>query len=598
MDIIIYISLTCFSMYYKMKILNELLLSYVLDMQSKCLLSMKGETKMKTNRISLQRISFYCVLIIGILICAYLMIAVKEPSMKFDNEAVYELEGDWKVEKNGAEQVVTLPADIEANAGDLVTFRKTIEAQEIYANTLMFYSSYQYVKVYIDDNLLLDYGNHDYSFFYIAPAPAWHSVRLPVNWSGKELRIEIIGEYDNVSVFLRNIYMGSKSALIFQVLENALLSLFINVPIMLIGFVLCIISFFFKDPVSIRKIRYVGFFALITSIWILLGSEITQVFSGKVLALNKISHILLEIIPIIIVYYLFSFPIFNKSRFMHLVYNLSIINFFFIEGLTWFGIINYMEAIVMIHVIIILEMVGISGVFVKEKINNKALSREYKNIFTALFMLGIFIITDIARFYIGITEGQFEKYTQIGLLCFIIIIGYMAISEEANEQENRIEKKMLERLVYIDVLTGLQNRTAFEKKMNFYRKNSTQNNLIILVADMNGLKEVNDNYGHEIGDQCIILIAKILLKYFQNKADCYRIGGDEFCVISENFVEGDFAGCAEEFANEVARLSHNLETTFSVASGYAMCGGADVDEAFCMADRNMYINKAKMKGED
>lgn len=556
---------------------------------------MKGETKMKTNRISLQRISLYCVLIIGILICAYLMIAVKEPYMKFDNEAVYELEGNWKAEKNGTEQVVALPAGIEANAGELVTFSKKLEANEIFANTLLFYSSYQYVKVYIDDTLLLDYGSYNYSPFYIAPAPAWHGVRLPVDWVGRELRIEIIGEYDNVSGFLRKIYMGSKSALVFQVLENSLLSLFINIPIMMIGFVLCVISFFFKDPISIRKIRYIGFFALITSLWILLGSEITQIFSGKVLALNKISHILLEIIPIVIVYYLFSFPIFNKSRFMHLIYNLSIINFFLIEVLTLFRIIDFMKAMVMIHVVIILEIIGISRVFIEEKINDEELSFEYKNIFTALLMLGIFIMTDIVRFYIGSTEGQFEKYTQIGLLCFVVISGYLAIHEEANEQENRIEKKMLERLVYIDVLTGLQNRTAFEKKMNFYRKNSTQENLIILVADMNGLKEVNDNYGHEIGDKCIILIAKILLKYFQNKADCYRIGGDEFCVISEDFVEDDFAGCAEQFANEVARLSHNLESTFSVASGYAMCGGIDVDEAFSMADRNMYINKSKMK---
>lgn len=280
---------------------------------------------------------------------------------------------------------------------------------------------------------------------------------------------------------------------------------------------------------------------------------------------------------------------------MHFIYNLSIINFFLIEVLTLSGIIHYMQAMVMIHVVIILEGIGITRVYILEKIDKNELSLEIKNVFTALLTLGIFVMIDIVRFYFGATEGQFEKYTQIGLLCFIVIIGYLSVHDEANEQENRIEKKMLERLVYIDVLTGLQNRTAFEKKMNFYRKKGTLDNLIILVADMNGLKEVNDNYGHEIGDKCIILIAKILLKYFDNKADCYRIGGDEFCVISEDFVECEFAGYAEQFADEVAKLSHNLDTTFSVASGYAMCGGVDVDEAFSTADRNMYINKAKMK---
>ena len=54
-----------------------------------------------------------------------------------------------------------------------------------------------------------------------------------------------------------------------------------------------------------------------------------------------------------------------------------------------------------------------------------------------------------------------------------------------------------------------------------------------MIVDLNGLKEINDTYGHKAGDVAIIRIAQLLDRHFGQPLHTYRIGGDEFCVLAE-----------------------------------------------------------------
>jgi diguanylate cyclase (GGDEF)-like protein len=65
---------------------------------------------------------------------------------------------------------------------------------------------------------------------------------------------------------------------------------------------------------------------------------------------------------------------------------------------------------------------------------------------------------------------------------------------------------------------------------------------VIVTFDLNNLKQCNDQYGHRVGDEYIINAAHIIEDNFERYGKCYRIGGDEFCVImpdaKENSIEG------------------------------------------------------------
>lgn len=100
--------------------------------------------------------------------------------------------------------------------------------------------------------------------------------------------------------------------------------------------------------------------------------------------------------------------------------------------------------------------------------------------------------------------------------------------------KNKITDKLFN-LAYTDSMTELANRNAYEEHLKKLRRdNANLQNITVVVVDINGLKQINDSFGHHTGDEAIKTIADILKDTIGKKADVYRIGGDEFVCISEN----------------------------------------------------------------
>lgn len=78
-----------------------------------------------------------------------------------------------------------------------------------------------------------------------------------------------------------------------------------------------------------------------------------------------------------------------------------------------------------------------------------------------------------------------------------------------------------------DSLTGLYNRSSYEE----LREQSKDRNIALLVVDIDFFKDVNDTYGHTIGDEVLIRVARVLSDSFRDADKVCRIGGDEFCII-------------------------------------------------------------------
>ncbi|WP_010166828.1 GGDEF domain-containing protein [Candidatus Epulonipiscium viviparus] len=110
---------------------------------------------------------------------------------------------------------------------------------------------------------------------------------------------------------------------------------------------------------------------------------------------------------------------------------------------------------------------------------------------------------------------------------------------------NFLEKEKLilefEKISFEDMLTGLRNRNSYERTIQQLQSN-LPNSLGIIFADINGLKETNDNLGHEYGDILIKWTAKYLSK--STTEPVYRIGGDEFVIFIPNKTEREFYAIA------------------------------------------------------
>ena len=118
---------------------------------------------------------------------------------------------------------------------------------------------------------------------------------------------------------------------------------------------------------------------------------------------------------------------------------------------------------------------------------------------------------------------------------------------------------------------------------------------IILIADLNYLKMINDRWGHGSGDAAIREAALLLKNEFGSDSRCYRIGGDEFCIISERMTEEDFAARFEKFLLEASERTIGEGYRLSVAAGYAVAGKGGINAVFRAADKNMYERKTEMK---
>jgi diguanylate cyclase (GGDEF)-like protein/putative nucleotidyltransferase with HDIG domain len=154
-----------------------------------------------------------------------------------------------------------------------------------------------------------------------------------------------------------------------------------------------------------------------------------------------------------------------------------------------------------------------------------------------------------------------------------------------------LDEKKIEMLTYYDSLTGLYNRRFFEEEM---KRLDTVRNLpfSILIADLNGLKIINDSYGHEKGDQILVQAAQILKESLREEDILARQGGDEFAVLLPN-TKAKAAERIEKRIKEKCKKTNNNPLPVSIALGTATKEHAeqDIEEVLKKADDRMYKNK-------
>ena len=148
--------------------------------------------------------------------------------------------------------------------------------------------------------------------------------------------------------------------------------------------------------------------------------------------------------------------------------------------------------------------------------------------------------------------------------------------------------------LYTDPMTKLLNREAFDTIIN--STDRKKNSYCIIVIDINGLKVLNDRFGHDAGDRLIKDFAEALQKSTQKySCQCFRLGGDEFAILVENTTTDD-----------VKTIINQLENNFrppevkgkSFAYGAAFCSpGDNLIAKFREADEKMYYDKEKSRRE-
>ncbi|MPN06065.1 hypothetical protein SDC9_153320 [bioreactor metagenome] len=170
----------------------------------------------------------------------------------------------------------------------------------------------------------------------------------------------------------------------------------------------------------------------------------------------------------------------------------------------------------------------------------------------------------------------------------------------------KVLNQKLERLSYLDELTGLPNRRFFNDTCNreWYSAIQDQKPIAFIMIDIDYFKEINDNYGHGIGDKCLSSVSKALGNSLYRPNDMVaRYGGDEFIVVLPNTDIEEVIVITKSIQNNISEL--NIENSYSPfkkltvsigAAGYVPEKGSHWENLLAGADKA--LNKAKQNGKN
>lgn len=169
---------------------------------------------------------------------------------------------------------------------------------------------------------------------------------------------------------------------------------------------------------------------------------------------------------------------------------------------------------------------------------------------------------------------------------------------ERREMESRLEK-----MATTDSLTGIANRRHFiaQGEAAFETFKRYRRPLSLLMLDIDFFKKVNDTFGHSVGDEVLIRLARACEETMRSTDVCGRLGGEEFaCLLTETGLQ-EAAGVAERLRQKIAGLvlsadGHNIRFTVSIGAAEAAAGEATLDFLLKRADDALY--RAKRAGRN
>ncbi|MCE5196446.1 MAG: diguanylate cyclase [Negativicutes bacterium] len=172
---------------------------------------------------------------------------------------------------------------------------------------------------------------------------------------------------------------------------------------------------------------------------------------------------------------------------------------------------------------------------------------------------------------VEVSESRMMLEDKLVRLCIV-----RDISARKEAEENFIY------LSYHDLLTGLYNRRFYEEELNRLDI-AAKLPLSVVMCDINGLKMINDSFGHLVGDEFLRSTAEILQKACRDGEICCRLGGDEFAVILPH----TNSAAAQERINTIKKLALEVKTS---KPGYSISLGSDTKETVEQAISEVLIN--------
>lgn len=547
---------------------------------------MKKSKLKKNSRHHIDKRQLCAISIIAVMavLTIYLAVNTRITGLGINDRNYKTINNGFTITYNEITEEVTLPANVKETTYDVV-ITKHFEKSELIGNDLCFYAYNPECSIYINDKLVLNDAVSGDVLNLAAPSH-WYFIEIPEE--DFDITINMHNDLKVSTIF--EMYNGDKASLVFFIFEKNIITLIMSFIITIAGISMVIASLFINGKLGVR-LGWLGIVSVDSGIWVYSLAKASQLFIERASVTAFLGYCTFFMLPVLVSGFLLTYEAFNKKLYMRLVFWVQFTITAAILILQLLHIVQWVSLLWVVHI----EVFSILACVIAEYIRSVKEGQKHETgIYYALIVIGTLICVDIIRYYIAKPSDGVIKYSTYGLL---VLLGYLAYSvihmitvSSMQETKNAIYRE----LAFKDAMTQLDNRSSYELKVEELRQNEEQGGMV-LIADLNNLKLINDTYGHHYGDDAIIRTATLLRRFFSDIAQCYRTGGDEFCIISENISEKEFMTQYILFMEAVKEEGTFTKYPYSVATGYGMATGRDIDGCIMKVDADMYKNKRDSK---
>jgi len=508
----------------------------------------------------------------------------------FDSDYGTQLDLDFDIYEDGAFLLQTkLPYSFSSP-----TTNKEIElvatlpaSQFIDKSFISFRASGYSVKIDVDNQEIYRFYQEnvqDYGGAY------WHFIKLPDNSSSKQIKIHLLCPTKNCfSQNLFPIYQGSKGYLLVKSFGLTFESLCFGIIFIVFGLVFLGNIIFFNRSINNSFLLSLSLLLICLGCWFLFQSGARQImgftnpaFSGQMSFFCMIS------LPFFLWFYVSTnykkigeYKIFTIASFIILSLYIPFTLLSFV-GFHYTSFLLYMGIILLIFILSILAIA--MQLYIKGEKSLLSCIVAILCILISIIFEEILLVLKINITCISILHA--------GMALAAIIFIYKSIGNLIEKQSEVNEAKLLKKLAYIDVITLMLNRNAYERFLE--EKGNCFESIGVILADINGLKIINDTFGHRAGDILLQKKSKDLKDLLPECSELYRVGGDEFVGLIPRLQKDDFL----TFVETIKKHYSPTKNDYGMAIGACFYEKSKYDtiaKAIEEADRNMYINKEMQK---
>lgn len=451
---------------------------------------------------------------------------------------------------------------------------------------LCFYISNNHVDVTVDGETIYSLHSSDEDPVGRSVSSNWCIIPLEPEDAGKRFTVVLTPLIADMLPTDMEFLIGSNYNIVLAQLRNDSPQLILAMMCVALGLIILLIQGYLQlfSGTSQGDLLFLGIFSIILGVWRITDIRSAPlIFSGNPKLLGYVSIGMLFLASPALIQFVSTHFQERQARMVHVVtIAVSAVGVLALVGQI-FGHADMGESRIISHITLGVGMVMVVIASLYGRKNNTASPKRLT--WKLLPLLAVGIVLDFLTYYIQQSSSSLI-YTCLFFLIFLSITFIASFRETS-------------KMVYRDVRTGLFNKARWNELM---QADANADGCIgIMVLDMNGLKKVNDTFGHEAGDRLICAFADILKNALPSSSVICRWGGDEFTVMlpkinrkkMDHYKEAIYQA-AEEYNASGAEVKIYFAVGDVLSEEYPDKTRA---ELFHLADEKMYFNKQRWYAE-